>query len=203
MDEVSPSFLGKACFGYSVLPCLNLFFQSFSVGSSMLPRDSSIADKVPGSARRRGPNRKRINYPAASGRGIKNTIIKRERRVEIGIDIIEIDRIAHMLEKYPNFRYRIFTQREVSYCEKKKYPPQHYAARFAAKESIMKTLGTGWSESVRWKDLEITEGPSGKPCVRLHDRASAVSKQQGVKEVKVSLSHCKLYAVAVAQLIKD
>jgi len=188
MDEVSPSFLGKACFGYYVLPCLNLFFQSFSGVSSMLPRDSSIADEIPGSARRRGPNRKRI---------------KKESRVEIGIDIIEIDRIAHMLEKYPNFRYRIFTQREVSYCEKKKYPPQHYAARFAAKESIMKTLGTGWSESVRWKDLEITEGPSGKPCVRLHDRASALSKQQGVKEVKVSLSHCKLYAVAIAQLIKD
>lgn len=123
--------------------------------------------------------------------------------MEIGIDIIEIDRIAHLLEKYPQFRYRIFTQREVSYCEVKKYPPQHYAARFAAKESIMKALGTGWSENVHWKDLEIIEGPSGKPCVCLHDRARAVSEEQGVKDVKVSLSHCKLYAVAIAQLLKD
>ena len=123
--------------------------------------------------------------------------------MEIGIDIIEIDRIARMLKKYPNFRFRVFTEREVSYCEKKKYPPQHYAARFAAKESIMKTLGTGWTESVRWKDLEILESPSGKPSVCLHDRARLVGQKQGVKEIKVSLSHCKLYAVAVAQLIKE
>jgi len=121
--------------------------------------------------------------------------------MEIGIDIIEIDRIDRMLRKYPNFRSRVFTEREVYYCEQKKYPAQHYAARFAAKESIMKTLGTGWAENIRWRDLEIGEDTSGKPCVYLHGQARAVSAKQGVKEIKASLSHCKTYAVAVAQLI--
>lgn len=121
--------------------------------------------------------------------------------MEIGVDIIEIDRIDRMLKKYPNFRSRIFTEREISYCEQKKYPAQHYAARFAAKESIMKTLGTGWAENIRWRDLEIVESPFGKPGVNLYGQAQAVSEKQGVKEIKVSLSHCKTYAVAVAQLV--
>lgn len=123
--------------------------------------------------------------------------------MEIGIDIIEIGRIAHLLHKYPHVRHRVFTQREVSYCENKKYPPQHYAARFAAKESIMKALGTGWSAPVRWKDLEILESPSGKPSVCLHGAARAFSEERGVKQVRVSLSHCKLYAVAIAQVFND
>jgi holo-[acyl-carrier protein] synthase len=123
--------------------------------------------------------------------------------VEIGIDIIDIDRITRMLKKYPKFRSRVFTEREISYCEKKKYPAQHYAARFAAKESIMKALGTGWAENIHWKDLEIRETSSGKPSVYLHGQAQVICKKQGVKEIRISLSHCKAYAVALAQVVKD
>lgn len=123
--------------------------------------------------------------------------------MEIGIDIIEIDRIDRLLKKYPNFRSRVFTQGEISYCEQKKYPSQHYAARFAAKESIMKTFGPLEIANIRWKDLEIAvERRSGKPCVHLHGQAHAAAEKQGVKKIKVSLSHCKAYAVAMAQLVK-
>jgi holo-[acyl-carrier protein] synthase len=122
--------------------------------------------------------------------------------MEIGIDIIEIDRIDRMLKKYPNFRSRIFTKREISYCEQKKYPAQHYAARFAAKESIMKALGD-LAEKIRWKDLEIIESSFGKPLVKLHGRSRSMGEEIGIKEIKVSLSHCKMYAVAVAQVVKD
>ncbi|MFH0812736.1 MAG: holo-ACP synthase [Pseudomonadota bacterium] len=122
--------------------------------------------------------------------------------MEIGIDIIEIARIDRLLKKYPNFRHRIFTEQEIAYCEQKKYPAQHYAARFAAKESIMKALGSGWTENIRWKDLEIVATPSGKPIVRLHGKPNSVGTEMSIKEIKVSLSHCGVYAVAVAQVIK-
>ena len=122
--------------------------------------------------------------------------------VEIGIDIIDIDRIARILKKYPKFRSRVFTEKEISYCEKKKYPAQHYAVRFAAKESIMKALGTGWAENIHWKDLEIRETSSGKPKVYLHGQAQVICKKQRIKEIKVSLSHCKAYGVALAQVVK-
>ena len=119
----------------------------------------------------------------------------------IGVDIIEIERIERMLKKYPNFRSKIFSAREIAYCEQKKYPAPHYAARFAAKESIMKALGTGWVEPVRWKDLEIVDDPSGKPLVNLKGGSRLVGNKMGIKEIMVSLSHCKAYAVAIARLI--
>ena len=131
---------------------------------------------------------------------VQNTVLS-IKAMELGIDIIEIERVAYLLKKYPNFRSRIFTEKEIAYCEQKKYPAQHYAARFAAKESIMKALGKWGTEYIRFKDVEIILTPSGGPEVYLHNQAFKLRQKQGVKEVKVSLSHCKNYAVAVAQLI--
>jgi len=121
--------------------------------------------------------------------------------MDIGTDIIEIDRIDHLLRKYPNFRSRFFTEREIAYCERKKYPAQHYAARFAAKESILKALGNELSEIIRFRDLEIINNRSGKPEVSLHNQAYIFSQKRGIKTIKISLSHCKAYAIAVTQII--
>ena len=121
--------------------------------------------------------------------------------MEIGVDIIEIDRIERLLKKYPSFRHRVFTDEEIGYCEHKQYPAQHFAARFAAKESIMKALGSGWGENLRWKDLEIAVNEWGKPFVQLHGSGESLRRRRGIKEINVSLSHCKSYAVAIAQVI--
>ena len=118
----------------------------------------------------------------------------------IGTDIIEIERVDRLLKKYPNFRFRVFSAREISYCEQKKYPAQHYAARFAAKESIIKALGNDDVDFIRFRDLEIINGPSGRPEVFLHGQAKILTQRKGVKGIKVSLSHCKAYAVAVVQI---
>jgi len=123
--------------------------------------------------------------------------------MEMGVDIIEIERIDRILKKYPNFRSKIFSDREIAYCEKKKYPSPHYAARFAAKESVMKALGTGWVEPLRWRDLEIVDEPSGKPFVNLKGKSRLVGEKMGIKKITVSISHCKAYAVAIACLIND
>ena len=121
--------------------------------------------------------------------------------MDIGTDIIEIDRVDRLLKKYPTFRSRFFTDREISYCEHKKYPAQHYAARFAAKESILKALGDEQREIISLRDLEILNSPSGKPEVYLHNQAYTISQKHGIKAIKISLSHCKTYAVAVTQII--
>jgi holo-[acyl-carrier protein] synthase len=121
--------------------------------------------------------------------------------MQIGVDIIEIPRIGHLLKKYPNFRYRVFTDGEIAYCENKRHPVQHYAARFAAKESIMKAFGSSGPKHLHWKDLEILVSSSGEPLVQLHGEIKVAGDELGIKEVAVSLSHCKEYAVAVAQII--
>ena len=85
-----------------------------------------------------------------------------------GIDIIEINRIKSVLEKYPDkFLKRIYTKNELDYCKNK---PNRLAARFAVKEAVMKTLGTG-IKGVGWKDIETIRKPGEKPSVKLHNRA--------------------------------
>jgi holo-[acyl-carrier protein] synthase len=121
--------------------------------------------------------------------------------MDIGADIIEIDRIDRLLKKHPNFRSRFFTEREISYCEQKKYPAQHYAARFAGKESILKALYKEQGETFSLKDLEIINRPSGKPEVCLHNQAYLFGQKHGIKTINISLSHCKTHAVAVTQII--
>jgi holo-[acyl-carrier protein] synthase len=121
--------------------------------------------------------------------------------MDIGTDIIEIDRIDRLLKKHPNFRSRCFTDLEISYCEHKKYPAQHYAVRFAAKESILKALGGDREEIIQLRDLEIINNSSGKPEVYLHNQADAFSRKHGIKKINISLSHCKNYAIAVTQIM--
>jgi len=117
-----------------------------------------------------------------------------------GVDIIEIHRIKHSLESLGHaFKKRIFTEREISYCEDKKEGKyKSYAARFAAKEAVSKALGTGISEGMRWKDIEVINDEKGKPDICLSGRAKERLAELGGTSISISLSHCEDYAVAYA-----
>lgn len=115
--------------------------------------------------------------------------------------MIEIDRIKHSIEGNAGeaFKYRIYTDREIQYCESKKVVKyQSYAARFAAKEAVTKAFGTGISKGIEFKDVEILNDESGKPYVVLKGRAEEVFKEIGGQAISLSVSHCHQYAVAYA-----
>lgn len=112
----------------------------------------------------------------------------------VGIDLIEIDRIAAALERRPRFAERCFTDAEASYCAGKASPPQHYAARFAAKEAVGKALGIGMT---RWREVEVVRG-RGAPTIQLHGRYAARAAELGVTDISVSLTHSRGVAAAVA-----
>jgi len=117
--------------------------------------------------------------------------------VGTGVDIAETSRIEQVLEKHgERFLKRVYTSAEIAYCEKFKNKAERYAARFAAKEAAFKALGTGWREGIRWRDVEITHLPSGKPVLLLTGRALEIARQLGIARTSVSISHSDRYVVA-------
>ncbi|MCC6832136.1 MAG: holo-ACP synthase [Thermoleophilia bacterium] len=112
----------------------------------------------------------------------------------IGLDLIEIDRIEAALERRPRFAERCFTEAEAAYCASRAYPPQHFAARFAAKEAVGKALGIGMT---RWREVEVVRG-RGAPTIRLHGRYLRRAADLGVTDIAVSLTHSRGIAAAVA-----
>lgn len=120
--------------------------------------------------------------------------------IAIGTDIIECDRVAEMIEKHgPLFLERVYTQGERTYCEPRKSAVQHFAGRWAAKEAVLKVLGTGWARGIQWTDVEVVNEMGGKPRIVLHAKAQEVAQELGIDEILISISHCKGYAVAFAQ----
>jgi holo-[acyl-carrier protein] synthase len=120
--------------------------------------------------------------------------------VAIGIDVIEVSRIEEAFARQGGrFRKRVFTEAESDYCESRASRFHSYAARFAAKEAVMKALGTGWADGIRWRDIEITFGESGRPAVELSGRALARFCQLGCRAAHLSLTHSR--DLAVAQVI--
>ena len=114
-----------------------------------------------------------------------------------GVDIIEISRIRDVLNAYQTrFLKRIFTDVEITYCRGR---APNLAGRFAAKEATMKALGTG-VRGVSWKDIEISRKESGAPSVLLHGRAARRADILGLKDVSLSISHSRDYAVAFVVL---
>ena len=121
--------------------------------------------------------------------------------MSIGIDITEVKRIEELALQYERFLPRVYTALEIEYCVKKKNKYQHLAARFAAKESVLKALGTGWSGRIDWKDVEIVNDQWGRPFVNTHGRVKEIVKERGIKTISITLSHCRDYAVAFAQIM--
>ncbi len=120
----------------------------------------------------------------------------------IGIDDIEVERIRAQIDKEGGIKDRLFTAREIAYCESKKYSARHYAARFAAKEAFFKALGTGWRDGMKFSEVEIVNDELGKPQLLLHGRARAIADKNGIVSFHVSLSHIEKIASAVVALEK-
>jgi holo-[acyl-carrier protein] synthase len=115
----------------------------------------------------------------------------------IGIDIIEITRIKASVEKFGDrFLDRIFTKNELDYCLKKHNKYQHLAARFAAKEAVFKAMESKWKKGMTWKDIEISNEPSGLPVVKLNGKMKSVLKSEN--NLKISMSHSDNYVTCVA-----
>ncbi len=117
------------------------------------------------------------------------------RILGLGVDLADIERVAGVLARYPRFAERCFTDHEREYAFRFAHPARRLAARFAGKEAVMKSLGTGWRR-VRWKDVEITGG--GRPTVRLFGTARARADMLGVTEVLVTITHTDTTALVMA-----
>lgn len=117
--------------------------------------------------------------------------------ISIGIDLAEVDRIEAAIARFgEHFLDRVFTAQEKAYCASKANAAERFAARFAAKEAMMKALGTGWSRGIRWCDLEVGREPSGKPLVILHGAAQARARELGIQRWTLSLTHTRAHAMA-------
>ena len=120
----------------------------------------------------------------------------------IGIDIVEIKRLTRVSKRWGRpFLKKVYTDRELAYAKSKRFPYQHLAARFAAKEAIFKALGEVERNFVGWKNIEILNDGYGKPVVYWHGQAERTRKKRGLKGAVVSLSHTENYAVASAMLV--
>jgi holo-[acyl-carrier protein] synthase len=117
----------------------------------------------------------------------------------VGIDMVEVKRIKILMEKWGDrFLHRVFTPWEIAYCKSKHSPEQSFAARFAAKEAILKAIGTGLSQGIRWTSMEVVNDKNGSPSVKFGKR---IKDKIGDKKILISMSHTKEYAVAQAVLV--
>jgi holo-[acyl-carrier protein] synthase len=119
--------------------------------------------------------------------------------VGIGTDIVECLRIAQMIERHGElFIARVFTPHEIEFCSGRKAATQHYAGRWAAKEAVLKAMGTGWAQGITWRDIEIRSTAGGKPTVALAGGAREACERLGVARLLISISHCRTHATAYA-----
>ena len=121
--------------------------------------------------------------------------------ISTGVDLAEVERIQAALEDPRigrRFRDRVFTAKEIAYCEKKKLRGKYesYAGRFAAKEAVMKALGRGWGAKVRWLDIEVARARSGKPDIVLHDKTAKLAEELGIRRWALSITHTKNHGLA-------
>ncbi|HAU38447.1 MAG TPA: holo-[acyl-carrier-protein] synthase [Phycisphaerales bacterium] len=116
-----------------------------------------------------------------------------------GIDMVECARLDEIIARHgERFLQRVFTETELAYCRGKKREIEHLAGRFAAKEAVLKVLGTGWRNGINWTDIEIRNEPSGQPRVRLSGRCLEIADEMALTKVLVSISHISTHAVATA-----
>jgi holo-[acyl-carrier protein] synthase len=121
-----------------------------------------------------------------------------------GTDIIECARIAKMIERHGEyFLERVYTAREIAYCQSHRASIERFAGRWAAKEAILKALGTGWRRGISWLDIEVRNQTSGAPVVTLAGAASNHAAAAKIDKVMISISHCRTFATAHALAIRQ
>jgi len=114
-----------------------------------------------------------------------------------GVDLIEVERIAHSIERYgERFLRRVYTDHEIAYCSRKRVNAESFAARFAAKEAGAKALGTGISRGVTWNEFQVARNPGGRPVLELRGRAALLATELGVRAISLSLTHTNSLAIA-------
>jgi holo-[acyl-carrier protein] synthase len=117
--------------------------------------------------------------------------------IGIGVDLCEVDRMRTALGRTPSLRDRVFTDDEQAYCDRRKDPTERYAARFAAKEAVLKAMGLGVG-ACKWREIEVAKAPSGAPAVLLHGGAQALAEGLGVRGWRLTLTHTHRVAEAIA-----
>jgi holo-[acyl-carrier protein] synthase len=122
------------------------------------------------------------------------------RIIGTGIDVIEVERIAQALARErtgTRFRARVFTEREVAYCESRGVARfQSYAARFASKEAAMKAMGTGWNRNVGWSEIEVVRERGKAPTIMLSGKSAAFAARRGITVFHLSITHTTHEAIA-------
>jgi len=104
-----------------------------------------------------------------------------------------------MIERHGElFINRVFTTQEIQYCQSRKQSTQHYAGRWAAKEAVLKALGTGWRKGISWRDVQVLNDQNGRPEIRLDGGARDICQRLGIERMQISISHCRSHAVAYA-----
>jgi holo-[acyl-carrier protein] synthase len=122
----------------------------------------------------------------------------------IGTDLVDVERIQRMLERFGDrFTGRVYSPHECDYCRTKAVPAIHFAARFAAKESLLKSMGIGLGMGVNLKDIEVRNNPEGRPALKLYGKASEMMREMGVTAVHLSLTHTRTQAIAAVVLEKN
>lgn len=116
-----------------------------------------------------------------------------------GIDLVDFPRIEEMINRHEErFLNRIFTKTEQAYADSKKNRIEKYAGRFAAKEAILKLIGTGWRGKIAWTDIEIVNTSSGQPQVNLEGEVKIVAEKLGITQISISITHTANFAIASA-----
>lgn len=113
---------------------------------------------------------------------------------------MDVARVRDAIEKDPGFKNEVFTPAEIQYCESKANKYQHYAARFAAKEALLKALGTGWQFGIRFIHIELHHNDLGAPIIILKEKAKEFEQEKGISKILVSLAHIKDFATAMVVL---
>ena len=116
-----------------------------------------------------------------------------------GIDLVDFPRIEEMAKRHgERFLNRVFTATEQAYAEANKNGLEKLAGRFAAKEAILKLMGTGWRGKIAWTDIEIVNNPAGRPEVTLHGEVEKLAEELGIEHISVSITHTANFAIASA-----
>lgn len=121
-----------------------------------------------------------------------------------GIDLVDFPRIEQMVKEHGRrFLDRIFTPAEQNYAKSNKNETEKLAGRFAAKEAVLKLLGTGWRGKIAWTDIEVTNNEKGQPKVGLKGEVAKIAKKQGIKHISVSITHTANFAIASAVALTE
>lgn len=124
--------------------------------------------------------------------------------IAIGLDLVSVGRIAAMIDDHgQQFLERVFTEAERAYAGDRRRRDEHLAARFAAKEAILKALGTGLDNGITWTDVEVTRDPTGRPGVVLHNKALETADQLGITRWLITLTHTDDNAAAAVVALGD